>query len=158
MQKQALAAIATLLNSFPQRAGNPDLLLRTFEEALSGTPDEIVCEVARKFVKGEIEGQSLTFAPSVAEFTKAASRLVEIRKATTLQIERGEAVPREGISAKIERIRSQYAGRKPLAENISFEQYQQMVKAKQFPEGSFFVGALGNVYPPNPQFLDRRPA
>ncbi|HKY87631.1 MAG TPA: hypothetical protein VJL90_12785 [Pseudorhodoplanes sp.] len=44
----------------------------TFEKGLGGVPDRVISETAKRFISNEIPGQSATFAPSVAEFVKAA--------------------------------------------------------------------------------------
>jgi hypothetical protein len=133
------------LNSFPQRAGNHDLLLRTFENALDGFTDEIICDTARKFVCGLVEGQSLTFAPSVAEFVKAARDLIEVRKAGTLTY-RGEELPREPINAKIARVRAQYANRQLIQDGISFDKWLEFSRKKNLPPNCEFVALLGAIY------------
>lgn len=139
-------AITTLLNSFPQRAANNDLLLRTFENALEGFSDEIICDTARKFVSGLIEGQSLTFSPSVAEFTKAARDLQEIRRAKAAVVFRGEEVPHEPINARIARVRASYAGRQLIAENVSHDKWLEMARKKNLPANCEFVALLSSVY------------
>lgn len=139
-------AIATLLNSFPQRAGNHDLLLRTFEEALKDCADDIICDTARKFVGGLIDGQSLTFAPSVAEFTKAARDLAEVRRAKNALIYRGEEIPHEPINKRIARVRASYAGRTLIADNVTFDKWLELARKKGLPANCEFVGLLSSIY------------
>lgn len=139
-------AIATLLNSFPQRAGNPDLLLRTFEDALSGIAEDIICDTARRFVTGQVEGQNLAFSPSVAEFTRAAKDLVEVRRARFAALPSPEIIPNEPIDRRVERVRCTYAGRKLIAENITYEKFKEMAASKSLPERCEFNGLLGAIY------------
>lgn len=134
-----------MLNSFPQRAGNLDLLLRTFEEALRGFGDEIVSAVAVKFTKGEVPSQSLTFAPSIAEFVNAARDQVKLRM---IALPRAPELPREGLERRQDRLRRSYAGRAVLAENIDAKQFAEGAGRRDYPAGSEYVAALGIVFAP----------
>lgn len=46
----------------------------TFDKALTGIADQAIIEAASNYVAGKVSGQSLTFAPSVAEFCTEARR------------------------------------------------------------------------------------
>jgi hypothetical protein len=125
-------------------------LLRTYEEAMrvAGIDDQIVGDLAGKFTRGEVEGQSLTFSPSVAEFTQAAKQLLEVRKSRTLLFDRGDEIPREPILAKVERLRHEYADRPVVATGVTHPDFIRMVQLKELPVGSLFVAAIGTIYGP----------
>lgn len=46
----------------------------TYDQALSGVSDHAIVDAAANYVGGRVSGQSLTFAPSVAEFCTEARR------------------------------------------------------------------------------------
>lgn len=135
-----------MLNSFPQRQGDPELLLRTFVEAMRGFGDQIVVDTAKRFVLGEVAGQSLTFAPSVAEFTNAARELVKVRVANGTPMIRQDEIPREPINARIDRVKRSYEGRACLASGIDHMTFAKMVQQKELPPDCEFVGLLGAAY------------
>lgn len=49
--------------------------MKTISAAMDGISDEAICRAAGRFVKGEVEGQSLRFAPSVPELVKEATAI-----------------------------------------------------------------------------------
>lgn len=53
---------------------NLKALLLTFDQALTGVHDQAIQGAAANFIAGKVNGQSLTFAPSVAEFCSEARR------------------------------------------------------------------------------------
>jgi len=65
-----------MLNSFPQQgATDSETLLKTYRAVLGDIGSQAIVEAAQKFVTGDVKGQSLTFAPSVAEFVQEARRI-----------------------------------------------------------------------------------
>lgn len=74
MNQNSYQAITAMINAFPQSAVNLKALLLTFEQVLSGVSDQSITETATRFCSGLVEGQSRTFAPSVAEFSTEARR------------------------------------------------------------------------------------
>lgn len=146
MEKNSKIALTAMLNSFPQRAVNPDLLLRTYEQALHGVSDDVICEICKRYVTGEISEQSLTFSPSVAEFTIAARDLIAVRAALRALPGREPEIPREPITARVARVRREYAGRKLLAEQIDLKKYAILVSRGELPIKSEFVAVLGAAY------------
>lgn len=49
----------------------------TYESVLAGMSSRAVIEAAQRFVMGDVQGQSKTFAPSVAEFVAEARKRQE---------------------------------------------------------------------------------
>ena len=135
-----------MLNAFPQRSGNPDLLLKTFEETLKDIPAAIICDTAKKFTMGEAENQNLAFSPSIAEFTAAAKKLAELRRSSALMLPRGDEIPTEPIDRKIQRVRASYASRELIESNCSIERFKQLCEAKKLPDRCEYVGLLGEIY------------
>lgn len=74
MNQNSYQALTAMINSFPQSAVNLKALLLTYDQALSGVPDQAIHDAAANFIAGRVSGQSLTFAPSVAEFCSEARR------------------------------------------------------------------------------------
>lgn len=75
MDQKTVLAMAAMLNSFPQGSNDLDLTLRTFQSILGNLSSQAITETAQRFAAGEVQGQSLKFAPSVAEFTQEARRI-----------------------------------------------------------------------------------
>lgn len=67
--------ITLLLNSRPQSpATDPKGLLYAFSVAIKGIDPAAVVKTAQRYMRGEVEGDTLRFAPSSAEFAKEARR------------------------------------------------------------------------------------
>lgn len=64
-----------MLNSFPQGSNDPDVLVSTIERATANLSSRAIAETAKRFICGDVEGQSRTFAPSVPEFVQEARRM-----------------------------------------------------------------------------------
>lgn len=64
-----------LLNSRPQSpATDPKALLYAFQVAIKGIDQAAVIETCRRYIRGEVAGDTLRYAPSTAEFAKEARR------------------------------------------------------------------------------------
>lgn len=64
-----------LLNSRPQSpVTDPKGLLYAFSIAIKGIDPDAVIKTAQRYMRGEVEGDTLRFAPSSAEFAKEARR------------------------------------------------------------------------------------
>lgn len=74
MNQTSFQALTAMLNAFPQSAANTQALLLTYDKALTGIADQAITDAAGNFISGAVSGQSLTFAPSVAEFCAEARR------------------------------------------------------------------------------------
>lgn len=79
MNQKAYQEMTKMLNGFPQQA-TADLrgLLLTYDEDLVGVSEQAICEAAVRFRRGLVEGQSKTFAPSIAEFCVEARKIADI--------------------------------------------------------------------------------
>lgn len=135
-----------MLNSFPQRAANTELLLRTYDDAMRTYPDNVVIDAAHRFTVGEIDGQSKTFAPSVAEFATAVRGISELRRAQ--QIDRGVEIQNEPIMAKRARIEREFANRKVVCEVDNHRDFTDMVRRGKVPFGCEYVAILGKAFAP----------
>ncbi len=49
----------------------------TFESVLQGLSPQAITDAASRFTKGDVRGQSMTFAPSIAEFVAEARKRQE---------------------------------------------------------------------------------
>lgn len=64
-----------LLNSRPMAHGTEfKMLLRAFEIAVKGISDAAIKATAERYIRGEVQGDTLRYAPSTAEFAKEARR------------------------------------------------------------------------------------
>lgn len=152
MDQKAYLAIAAMLNAFPQGNGNPDVTMRLFEAVLRGVSSQAVIDAAQRFASGLVEAQSLSFAPSTAEFATEARKLDAIMIRAALP--RGK--PAEYISdgrapfeRSIERAKRENEHRPIIQEHASFEQFQALSKSGQLPPGASWVAALATIYGPS---------
>lgn len=155
MEQKIFSALTAMLNAFPQTANDKELTLRTFEAVLRGVSSRAVTEAAARFVSGLVAGQSVTFAPSVAEFALEARRIDE-------WFERQEAIAarqalptvhyipdgRAPFEVAQQGLKHANAHRPIIQENASFEQFQALSKAGQLPRGASWVAALATIYGP----------
>lgn len=64
-----------LLNSYRLPSDtDKDMLLRTYLMAVEEVGTEAICLAAKRFIRGEVEGQDKRFAPSTAEFASEARK------------------------------------------------------------------------------------
>jgi hypothetical protein len=138
-----------MLNELQKGAGNnPDLTMGTFEAVLRGASSRSIIEAAERYSSGLVEGQSLRFAPSSAEFA------AEVRKRQELQ----DAMSRPRLSAptyirggppflvSLRKAQAKNAHLPILYESISYDQWRKL--AKEVPAGSKWVAATGCIYGP----------
>lgn len=78
MNQTAYQEITKMLNAFPQSAADIRALLLTYDQALTGVTDQAITEAAQRFTCGDVQGQSRTFAPSIAEFVQEARRVASM--------------------------------------------------------------------------------
>lgn len=69
-----------MMNAFPAGSEDTELRLRSIEAVLAGVPSDAICEAAKRFAGGLVDGQSARFAPSVAEFAQEVRRIAELHK------------------------------------------------------------------------------
>lgn len=155
MEQKIFSALTAMLNAFPQTANDKELTLRTFEAVLRGVSSRAVTEAAARFVSGLVASQSVTFAPSVAEFAQEARRLDEWF-AKQDAAEARSALPkvhyipdgRAPFETAQQRLKREHAHRPVIQENATFEHFQALSKAGQLPPGASWVAALATIYGP----------
>ena len=67
-----LEAVTRMLNAFPPTTDDFNLLLDTYEQQLAAVSTEAVERSVRRFLAGEVDGQSKKFAPTIPEFMEEA--------------------------------------------------------------------------------------
>lgn len=152
VNREAAQSITVMLNGFPQSpVANMKAVLLTFGQALHGVSDDVIREVAQRYVSGAVAGQSSTFAPSVAEFAQEARRIAETRAAIS-----------DGNRRKL------YVYRKPTSEllerNVTKEFAFRLIDQGVHPRGSIWCpGSLddrpdiGDLFAPDPAWKPARP-
>jgi hypothetical protein len=153
MNQAAANEIARLFNEFPNRDGNPDLTLDTFDMVLRGVPDQIIIETARRFCDGSVEGQSLDRPPTSARFNREARRIADLRSyAEKPRLPSPGGYRSTGLlpfEMRAEQHRQKFEGWDVVAENVSYDRFWSMHKAGELPEGSTWSAALnGKVFVP----------
>lgn len=149
------SALAKLFHSLPPRKGNLAELADGYKIALTGCTVHGLTEAVYLYIRGEIEGQSVSFAPTAPELSRAV-RAID-RKAASLNS--GPAIaytPTPFLSVQMrmdaERVRLAKEGRQYLCSPPSHVAAQQMAKRGEIPLGSVYSGLLGAFYsPPNYQ-------
>lgn len=112
-----------------------------------------ITEAAQRFVSGSIDGQSKTFAPSVAEFVDAAKRQAEI-----IEMRDRPRLPapdyRTGLS-QFERTRAKARADNAhlpiLFTDVSYDQWRLKSIRREVPVGAKWVACLATVYGPEPR-------
>ena len=147
MNQSSFTAITALLNAFPQ-SGHAKALLLTYEQALTGVGDAAVEETCRRFIAGDVQGQSKTFAPSVAEFVTEARKRQEI--IDTLARPRLSAPTYIRGQAPFEILRqkalTKFQDCPILHENISHAEFMALSKTGKIPVGAVWSAATCHVY------------
>lgn len=119
----------------------------TYEAVLQGLSPQAVTEAAQRFTMGDVQGQSKTFAPSIAEFvTEARKRqeFIDIKAKPRLTSNyKHTGTP---FHVRQEKTRTKYRDCAILAENIGQAEYQTRVK--EFPPGHALVCSVATVYGP----------
>ena len=118
--------------------------MRSYEVSLNGIADDVVVEIASRYMSGRIPGQNFTFAPSVAEFSKTARDLIDARIAARSLPDRRPEIAHEPIHVRKNRVRKQFEDRQILEENLSHENW--LKRLREFPLGSEYVAMLETVY------------
>lgn len=152
MSQQTLIAIATMLNAFPQAAGDIDVLVRSFDAATEKMPSRAVCEAAELYMRGEVKGQNLRYAPTVAEFATEVRRIAELHQFLARPRLPAPEYRNSGpapFQIKAEQLRQKYAAWSVLRDGVSLEEFKAMVLAKKVPTNATWIGALnGSVLVP----------
>ena len=119
----------------------------TYEAVLAGMSSQAVIDAAQRFVMGDVEGQSKTFAPSIAEFvTEARKRqeIIKLKETPRLPVYRHHTG--SPFYVRQEKVRNKYRDCAILAENIGLAEYQTRIR--EFPPGHALVCAVATVYGP----------
>lgn len=154
MNQKSYQALTAMLNAFPQSSADIRALLLTYEQALTGIGDRAIEDVARRFIAGDVSGQNTTFAPSIAEFKKAAVARQEV-----IDIEATPRLPppvrRSGLLApfqvKQQKALAENANREVLHEGVSLDMWKRLSSEKSIPVGAIWVASLGIVFGPVPK-------
>jgi hypothetical protein len=104
---------------------------------------------------GDVQGQSKTFAPSIAEFVaEARSRqeYIDLKAKPRLPVYRTHTGAPFHI--RQEKMRTKYQDCEKLAENIGLDEYRRRVS--EFPDGHAFIAGVGTVYGPPAMEIARR--
>lgn len=118
--------------------------------ATSGLSSQAVIEAAQRFTMGEVQGQSKTFAPSVAEFvTEARQRqeYIDLKAKPRLPAPRyspGDLAP---FQVRQEKRKAEYADRPVIEANVPLDRFIALSKAKQLPTGAIWCACLGILGP-----------
>lgn len=153
MTSKVEQSIIAMMNGFPQTSQDYQVLLKTLLAHSRNASDEAVIETARRFSAGQVEGQSMRFSPTSAEF------MDEVRKRQEFIDQRSRPrlpapVYRPGPKApfQIAREKALEANKHLpiLFEDISHDRFRQLAIQKQIPIGAKWVAACGNVYGPAP--------
>lgn len=150
MDQRTYLAITAMMNSFPTGSGNPDLTMGTYESVLQGLSPVAITEAAQRFTMGDVQGQSKTFAPSVAEFVQEARKRQEI--ITTLARPRLSAPTYIRGQAPFEILRqkalTKFRDCPVIKEDVSHTEFMAMSKAHQVPVGGGWCAQTCIVYGP----------
>ncbi len=150
MNDAAMLEIARMRNSFAQTGDNPDLTRDTYKLALQDLSSQAVIEAAQRFIMGDVQGQSKTFAPSIAEFVQEARRRQEYITPAPRSLPAPRYFP--GSLAPFQ-VRQQ----KRLAENshlpilfegINSDQWRKLSMERKVPTGAKWIASNGIVYGP----------
>lgn len=153
MDQRAYLALTAMLNAFPQTGGNPDLTMGTFEAVLASASSQSIIEAAQRFSSGLVEGQSMKFAPSSAEFAaevRKRQEFIDIKSRPRLSAPMptyrpGPLAPFEIAKQKALSANSHLP---VLFEDINYDQFRKLSAAKEIPVGAKWVASLGIVYGP----------
>lgn len=157
MNQAAAKAIGRLFDAFPQSSGNPDLTLDTFDRILEGVPDEIIIDTVKRFLAGAVADQSLRFAPSIAEFSREARRIADMRSFAARPRLDPPKFPSTGklpfeIAAEKARYKFRdwdvFDSKEHGVSNgsASLEKFRSLWKAGHLPIGSTWSAALGTIF------------
>jgi hypothetical protein len=151
MNDAAMLEIARMRNSFAQTGDNADLTRDTYKLALQDLSSQSVIEAAQRFTMGDVEGQSKTFAPSIAEFvTEARKRqeYIDLKAKPRLPAPRYFPGPLAPFQVRQQKRLSENSHLPVLFENINSDQWRKMSAAKEIPVGAKWCASLGIVYGP----------
>jgi hypothetical protein len=127
--------------------------------ALQGLSATAVIEAAHRFIAGDVQGQSKTFAPSVAEFvTEARQRqeYIDLKAKPRLPAPNFYHHTGSPFYVRQERVRTKYRECAVLAESIGLDDYRRRCTANEFPDGHAWIAAVATVYGPPAMEIAKR--
>lgn len=125
--------------------------MKTYSAVLRDTSSQAIIEAAQRFVTGEVQDQSRTFAPSIAEFcveVRSRQEFIDVRNRPRLAPPVYRKGPLAPFEIKRQKALNEYADRAVLLEDINFDQWRRLSAEKAVPAGAIWVAALGIVYGP----------
>lgn len=123
----------------------------TYKLVLQGLSSQAVIEAAQRFVMGDVQGQSKTFAPSIAEFVAEARQrqeYIDIKALPRLPPPSFYHHTGSPFYVRQEKIRTKYRECAILAENIGLDEYRKRCMANEFAEGHAWIAAVATVFGP----------
>lgn len=152
MNQKSFAAVTAMINGFPQSTADIRALLLTYDQALSAVSDPAISEAVTRFICGDVQGQSKTFAPSVAEFVQEARKQQDIIDTISRRrIAPPSHVPTGGLAPfQIARQKAltKFQDCPVIAENVGHIEFMAMSKARQIPVGGGWCAQTATVYGP----------
>lgn len=127
--------------------------MNTYEAVLRDASSPAVVEAAQRFTTGKVQGQSKTFAPSVAEFVAEVERrreLIDIKAKPRLPAPKYFPGPLAPFQIRQQKRLVENAHRPVLFENVNFDQWRKLSANREVPTGAIWVASLGIVYGPEP--------
>ncbi|WP_162258927.1 hypothetical protein [Mesorhizobium sp. Root172] len=100
---------------------------------------------------GDVQGQSKTFAPSIAEFvTEARSRqeLISLKAKPRLPAPRYFPGPLAPFQVRQQKRLSENSHLPVLFENVNSDQWRKLSMERKVPAGAKWIASLGIVYGP----------
>ncbi|RWO34751.1 MAG: hypothetical protein EOS10_00155 [Mesorhizobium sp.] len=125
----------------------------TYDLATAGLSSGAIIEAAQRFVLGQVEGQSMDFAPAIPRFVaEARSRqeYIELKATPRLPAPRYFPGPLAPFQVRQQKRLAENAHLPVLFENISYDQWRKMSAAREIPTGATWC-SLGIVYGPEPK-------
>ena len=154
MNQKSYQAVTTMMNAFPQTSADLRGLLLTYDQALTGVSDQAIEGAALRFVRGDVPGQSRTFAPSIAEFVADARRCQEaldIKAKPRITAPRYTPGPLAPFQIRTQRKLAENSHLPVLFEDIGFDEWRRKSKAREIPTDAKWVAATGIIYGPAPK-------
>ncbi len=122
----------------------------TYEAVLRDLSPQAVIEAAQRFTMGDVNGQSKTFAPSIAEFVAEARQrqeYIDLKAKPRLPAPKYFPGPRAPFQIRQQKVLAEYSNRPTLFENVSYDQWRKLSANKEIPVGAVWC-SLGIVFGP----------
>jgi hypothetical protein len=119
---------------------------------------EAVERAVRRFLAGDVEGQSKRFAPTIPEFMEEANDCEEylgiLNRAAVparVSLPKWQSDGKAPFERLIAKAKASHAHLPVLFDDVSFDQWRRLSKERAIPVGSVWVACLGTVYGPDPK-------